>query len=223
MRNRVDRAEWIEEYKLMLGGSRILRLEVDDNEMNRCIDIAYKKIKPFITDVSYITVPYQQSVCLKKYNVEEVMRIMPTSRNILEGINNYYMFDWQIYQLGARPDIGYMMKKATFPDFYIPFQFDNETQTLYITEGCPESFLTIEVVLNTPVEKLRDDRAIQWIYSYALALIKEVIGRIRSKATSGNVPIELDGDTLLSEAQSERSTLEEQLQSDAFGPVNILR
>ena len=54
-----------------------------------------------------------------------------------------------------------------------------------------------------------------WIFDYALAECKIILGRIRSKfagfGSIGNVGIDLDGDALLSEGAAEKERLEETL------------
>jgi hypothetical protein len=54
-----------------------------------------------------------------------------------------------------------------------------------------------------------------WIYDYATAEAKEIMGRIRSKfanfSSIGNVGISLDGSELISEAKEEKRELEEKL------------
>ena len=57
----------------------------------------------------------------------------------------------------------------------------------------------------------------QWIRKYGLALTKELLGMIRSKYGSIPVPgaeTTLDGDTLRTEAQSEKETLVTQLREN---------
>ena len=56
-----------------------------------------------------------------------------------------------------------------------------------------------------------------WIKRYALALIKEMLGRVRSKYGSIPIPnsdVSLDGDTLLSEASDEKENLVTELKED---------
>lgn len=54
-----------------------------------------------------------------------------------------------------------------------------------------------------------------WIFDYALAECKIILGRVRSKfaqfASIGNIGISLDGDTLLQEGQQEKERLDETL------------
>lgn len=56
-----------------------------------------------------------------------------------------------------------------------------------------------------------------WIKRYALALIKEMLGRVRSKYDSIPIPnadVSLDGDTLLSESSDEKENLVTELKED---------
>ena len=62
-----------------------------------------------------------------------------------------------------------------------------------------------------------NDPGKQWIRKYTLALAKELLGNIRSKYSSIPVPgaeVNLDGDTLRSEAAAERENLITQLRED---------
>jgi len=65
--------------------------------------------------------------------------------------------------------------------------------------------------------KFINDVGKQWIRKYGLALTKELLGMIRSKYGSIPVPgaeTTLDGDTLRTEAQSEKETLVTQLREN---------
>lgn len=213
---------WIRRIKLMLGGSRILSLEVDDSEIAELIDIAYEKMRPYITDTEYITKAYARCIKLDD-SVEEVRKVIPASQlTVSASPTDEIMFDFQAYSTGKINPVS-IVRKAVTPDINIPFEYVAETKLLYLTEGYTTGNVTIEVTKSTPLENVRDDRALQWIFSYSLALTKEVIGRIRSKAKSSNVPIELDGDTLLSEASTEKQTLESSLATEQYGPTIILR
>ena len=62
-----------------------------------------------------------------------------------------------------------------------------------------------------------NDPGKQWIRKYTLALAKELLGNIRSKYGSIPIPgseVNLDGDTLRSEAAAERENLITQLRED---------
>lgn len=62
-----------------------------------------------------------------------------------------------------------------------------------------------------------NDPGKQWIRKYTLALAKELLGNIRSKYSSLPIPgseVNLDGDTLRSEAAGEKENLITQLRED---------
>ena len=62
--------------------------------------------------------------------------------------------------------------------------------------------------------KFINDTGKQWIRKYGLALVKELLGSIRSKYASVPIPngeTNLDGDTLRNEAAAEKETLVTQL------------
>ena len=57
----------------------------------------------------------------------------------------------------------------------------------------------------------------QWIRKYTLALVKELLGAVRSKYSSIPIPgaeVNIDGDTLRSEAAVEKENLVTQLRED---------
>lgn len=217
----------ISRVKLMLGGS-ILKIEISDEDIRQLIDIALDTIRPYLTDYKYITVPYHHYIDLSEYNVSEVLRVMPGSNITSQyGQGDEYNFDftqWRMVDqmnLISRVDV---VANSVTPDIDISFDYDAETHILLVTPGITTFDLTLECVPEVySIEDIRDQTALKWIYLYTLALAKEVVGRIRSKAKSTNLPIELDGDTLLNEASTEKSVLENSLIADATGPVAILR
>lgn len=214
---------WIRRIKLMLGGSRILSLEVDDSEISELIDIAYERMKPHITDTDYLTKQYSNVINLADDKVEEVLKVIPgTQLTVSASPADELLFDFQAYSVGKIDPISVVRKSVT-PDVLIPFEYVAEQKLLYLSEGYTTGPVTIEVSKTVSFEEVRDDRALQWMFAYALALTKEVVGRIRSKAKSTNVPIELDGDTLLSEAATEKSALDSSLATEQYGPTIILR
>lgn len=218
------RTSWIKRIKLMLGGSRILSLEVDDSEISELITIAYERMRPYITDTDYITKQYARTINLAADNVEEVLKVIPGNQLAVSASpSDELMFDFQAYSVGNKIDPISVVRKAVTPDVLIPFEYVAEQKLLYLSEGYTTGPVTIEVSKSASLEEVRDERALQWIFAYALALTKEVVGRIRSKAKSTNVPIELDGDTLLSEASSEKASLDSSLATEQYGPTIILR
>lgn len=221
----------IKRVKLMLGSS-VLKLEIGDKEIKEFIATAIDTVEPYIVDYKYITIPMCTSVDLSTYDIEEVLRVIPGSNLVSQyGVGDEYQFDFTPFTIfdrnklfnGSQMMIN-MVSTSVTPDVDIPFDYDERTKMLYITPGITTGSVTLECIPTIySVNDLYNKATLKWVYLYTLALAKEVVGRIRSKAKSSNVPIELDGDTLLQEAASEKSALENSLMADATGPVAMIR
>lgn len=204
--------------KLLLGGD-VLKLEVSDESIIEMVDMAYNKIKPFITDTVLLTKGYASVISLEGENVEDVIRVYPADTTI---ISQDRMFDFEGIKLGRQSVRRSILGSYSIIDSEIKFKYyDNK---LYLeSDKVYSGVVTIEALVSPSIEDLKDEKAKSWIESYTLALTKQVCGRIRSKFKSPNVPIEMDGDTLLSEAQTEIQALESELHEKQFGPFMILR
>lgn len=206
----------VEDIKLQLGGS-VLRLEISDEDIARLIRKAYRKVKPYIAEEKYITKPYMTSIDLRKENVHEVIRCFRTTQSILTGNR---LFDFETIDLRRKDIKKYILGSYPIVDDSISYRFIDGF--LYLDNNVAFQGRVTAQCLTTPtLDELQDEQAIDWIQSYALSLCKETVGRIRSKFKSPNIPIELDGDTLLSEAQQERQVLENDLTEKPFGPFII--
>jgi len=77
----------------------------------------------------------------------------------------------------------------------------------------PTTSLKLGILFSRPMTEGEADQQ-EWIHKYSLAWAKEILGRVRSKY--GSVPgpsgeMQLDGATLLSEAQQEKEKLETEI------------
>lgn len=219
----------INRIKLMLGSS-VVKVEISDDDIKQLINIALDTVAPYIVDYKYLTFPYSRTIDLSNKNVEEVLRVMPATdlgSSYSQEQGEEFTFDftsWSYLDRLDRTDKIQMLKRKIIPDIDIPFEFDAESKCLMVKAGITVGRITIECIPEVlTVEDLRDKSTLKWVYLYTLALAKEVVGRIRSKAKSSNIPIELDGDTLLSEASTEKSSLEGSLLADQTGPIAMIR
>ncbi len=91
-----------------------------------------------------------------------------------------------------------------------PFQDSNGTGVFTVSDSSNVPYMNMEYELINDVGK-------NWIRKYGLALCKELLGIIRSKYGSVPIPnaeVNLDGDTLRSEASAEKEGLITQLRED---------
>lgn len=217
----MDVRQMVLDIKTMLGHPTV-RLEVGDAQIESLIDRAYRMIKPYITDRKLITFTASQCVDLSEYKVVDIVRIYPTVNMSYSG-GQEVLFDFQVY----RPVGDSLMRSvsrvasAASEDYDIPFRFVDGK--VYLSPNTAVGSVTAECLVDIPVEELKDERAISWIQSYSEALVKEVLGRIRGKFKSSNLPVEIDSDQLLSEAQSEKERLESELYDREFGQFFVLR
>ena len=218
--------ELVEDIKLLLGGG-VVRLEVGDEDIEKLIKFAFKKIKPYISDRKLITVPSARCIDMTDKKVLEVIRVYPTSIVVADssqGVSDKeLLFDFQVYRTGSniKTSKADIVRRYSVDDFEIPFEF--EDGKLYISVGSVYSGVTVEAIVDVSLEELKDERAVAWVQGYALALTKERVGRIRSKFKASGLPVELDGDTLIQEARDEKGKLEDELENKDFGPSFVLR
>ena len=205
------RQEYIDNIKILLGGD-ILSLEIKDESISKMIDLSVNKISPYVNDTHFITA-YASNFIELDDDVVDVIRVFEspdysnhlnideTSVNI---INPYNMINYQIESV-RRAELEYLIDK----DFrYI----DNK---LYLDDYTGP--ITIEVEKKVTIDNLKDEVALNWVFDYALASCKEVVGRIRTKFKPNNIPIELDGETLLNEALESKERLESKIQELSYG------
>jgi hypothetical protein len=222
----MDISSLVSDIKLLLGGGIVRLQEVSDEDIKALIVFSFKKIKPYISDRKLITVAPARCIDLTNEKVLEVIRTYPTNAVIADpssaAPDKEVMFDFQMYR-AYKPTFSKqdLVRRYGVDDFEIPFEFENGK--LYISVGSVYSFITIEAIVDVDLESLKDERAISWIQSYALALTKERIGRIRSKFRAPGIPVEFDGELLLQEASAEKSKLESDLENKDFGPGFVLR
>lgn len=208
--------------RLLLGEGVIELRELGKDDVPRLIEMAYDIIKPYIADRKFITVVAARSVDLTEYKVLEPIRVLPA--NIIPyNINpaSELMFDFQVYRTLDNRRVNTIVDNYSIMDYEIPFEFNDGI--LMLSPGSIIGQVTVEAIVEVPLKELKDERAMSWIQKYSLALCKERIGRIRSRFKPNNVPVDMDGEQMISEAQSEKSQLENELTSSNFGPFFITR
>lgn len=223
----MDVSQMVDDIKLLLGGN-VVSLEIDEEEISNLIHMAYRKIRPKLSAVKYLTLPCATCIDLSGQNVIDVIRCYPTvsmNTQYTQTSSNEYLFDFQIYDtynytnnIDRQVSI---VRNASLADYNIGFFFENNK--LYISENNVTSNVTVECLVESTIEELNDDKVESWIQDYSVALCKETIGRIRSKYRPQNLPVELDGETLLSEAQSEKQDAIQQLEEKDFGIYILMR
>ena len=208
------------------------------------INDAFQELKSYIDEVYYLTVPGTTSkIDLTDYNVRTIAYVMRgtinsitapesidgllfspialmTTQSQLMGFNPY---STRGYVLDYASSLQYRQLRNTIsPD--LDFTYDYPNHTLYIYQQIPTS-PTLTIAYNkeySDVSDIKDPFWINWMIRLGLAYVKESLGRARSKYELADAPYTLDGDQLLSEAQSELAEIRQFLNdnNEMFFPID---
>lgn len=232
----MKREEYISIITAQLGAP-ILDIELTDADIGKIIDVAFKELNNYIDTTYFETVTYTgPCIDVSKLKVKAVLYVtrgtlttnnanFTNSNQLLFGTNylitnkystmNGYKGTTSNLMSGYITSLLYQQIRNTIEQD-LDFTFDKRSQKLYLVQQIPASN-QITIVYNKileNVEEIEDEYWINYMIRLGLAYVKQTLGRIRSKYKMTSAPYELDGDTLLNEAQSELSEIREFLRSN---------
>ena len=210
-------------------GKQVLELELTPENIKDIVKETFQEIIHYMTDIYSITVPYAQCIDLKKYNIDSVESVVRCEDSILTGIpfaipamnlmNITGMYNIQDYTNALL-----IKRNLNILSTDMDFIWDKPNKKLYITANPNQpSHVTVNFKPEYySVEDIREDYWETQLKRLALAECKIVVGRIRSKYTANGAKFQLDGQTLLSEGQSEAQTIRQRLDDnkDIFTVLN---
>lgn len=228
--------EIIDNVKLELTGG-VLELEITDQTLEQIVSRTLKEIQRYIDTTVFVTLPFQSCLDLSDYNPSSVQMVYnaslannssvsTTSSNYTDpmyaqlylisgnGIGNTYWLNQSLTNYSS-----YLLLQRirnTLYDTKLNYIFDKDSNTLYINSNVGASKVTIEYVptLET-AEDIKSDYWIDICQKLVVAHTKIILGRIRSRYKSTNALWEMDGDTLLSEGNTELTELREVLRNQS--------
>lgn len=216
----VTREDYIEYINKIMGGS-LVNIEISE-DIPYFVDSAFKEIKNHITDVQTMTLPYAPVIDLagkKIANILYLMRGHNTSgpggfQDIMyiysrqSALNTYTLTDYARYLL--------VQQNKSMLGTDMDFHFDKRNEKLYIY--AQQALPTTVTLVYTPdydsVDEITEPFWQDLIRRLSLALVKEAVGRVRSKYDLGSSTYKLDGDKLLAEAQQEEAEIREYLRTN---------
>lgn len=223
-----DYVNWI---KLTLGGT-VVSLECEE-QLPQIVEMAFEELKNYITDIDTLTLPFNNVLDLSNYNVASVHYIMRGSNNstsLQQLQDSMYLYinqsNWALQSDYADRIANAMLiqQNKSMISTDLDFYFDKLENKLYIhsQQLCPTSITIAYTREYNAVEDIYEPFWQEKLRRLALALTKEILGRIRSKYTPSNATYQLDGATLLSEAQAELTELRQWLDanSDVLFPMD---
>lgn len=208
-------AEYVDEIIFTLGGT-VLNLEIE-KDIPRCVNKAFREVKQYVTTPAYMTVPFGGmnngigcTIDLKDKNVYSVVNVMrPDTYNSLSmntldvfGLNSIYNAVTNAQAYGNRM---LLLQQLNTISTDLDFVWDAHRKQLSVTMSPPfVNAITIQYIPDyKDVEEITEVFWQDIILKLATAYAKQVLGRIRSKYTLNSSQYNLDGETLLNEANTE--------------------
>lgn len=232
-------SEIIESIKLSLGGN-ILKLELNDDQIEILLKSAYKKISPYANELKDISIPAGVRVYdFENEDVIDVIKVVYADSSSLykapfpESLsmkNRHFAYNGGHLPLykNYRKKTSYqllgsmLMHSMPIIDRGINFKFSENK--LYISGGSTDAPMTATCIVKlSDISNLKNERVIAWLTDYTLALCKESIGRIRSRFSPQTANYKFDGEILLSEAHEDKARLESELKSGKFSIEVVVR
>lgn len=206
----LSKGEYIKDVLMKLGDP-ILNIEAKDS-VSDIIDSAFNELKSYITDAETITLPYAKVIDVAPYKINNIVYLM-RSKNI-SGPGGFQDIMY-VYSRASAFGTSYtmsdyartLMAQRNRNDLStdLDFHFDKREDKLYVYAQQP--FPTeITLVYTRDYEDVEEIIEPYWqniLKRLSLALMKEMLGRIRGKYTLNSATYNLDSDKLLSESQAE--------------------
>jgi hypothetical protein len=205
----------VKDYVFRQLGSSTVNVEIEDKDFDALIYETLNKLRPYGTGVRYVQTS-GKIVDLSNHNPIAINKVWNASDIGYNAIQTYVFGSSGLLVWDANFVQRFELMKA-YQMLWNEIQYQKSENfklignTLYL-DGYYSNIL-IEMTVN--IQDLSDipdkSRYSSWVCEYTLALAKEMIGRKRGKVTLEGSPIQLDSAQLLSEAQSEKLNLENQL------------
>ena len=220
----------VEEIKLELTGG-LLDLEIEDVQIELAIKKALRELQRYWDESSFVTVPFESCIDLNKYQLDscaivKVYRMTGMGEggsDITAMSDPLYAQQFMIFSnAGTMFNLqDYVMNYAAWTTMCqtrntistdLSFREDKHNHKLYINSMSAPGYITIEFIpkLNS-VEDIQSDYWQDILVKLSTAIVKVVLGRIRTRFTQSNALWAQDGEKLLEEGNTELKELRELL------------
>ena len=214
--------EELKNYVKTMLGEDYVEVELTDEALNVIIKQALDKIAPFYDGRRYI-LGEGKVIDLSDHSsaIKEILHVYNTTNSNIYSLQEYVFGGNGIMIYSSR----LMDRLQLYPCYKMLYNELNYTKDINFRYIKPKLYLddyTNSVVIEALVrpEDLSDidpeSEYYAWVKDYTLALAKETVGRIRSKFQVDGSPYQLDGERLISEAQSAKQDLESKLTGTIF-------
>ena len=207
--------------KSMLGESYV-DVEITDEDINRIVKQTLDKVAPYYDGRRFILGNGEVINLSDHPGIKEIINVYDT-KNINIMTLQEYVFGGSGIMIYSANLIDKLQTYTCYKMLYNEFNnlkginFRYIKPNLYLDGYKSESVLIEAVVRPLALSDIEESSEYYaWVKDYALALAKEIVGRTRTKFAVDGSPYQLDGNTLLSEAQASKSELESKLIGSLF-------
>jgi len=200
-------------------GSDVLSLAIRDNTIEMKIKESLRKISSYAPRVLFMNVG-NSSVIDMPEDTLCVVQLM--SYDLASGVNyvDNDVFSWTtlMYNSGSAMydpfTILQMRNQVQNLQSFISskdWMYDASEKKLYLSGVSGTNVAIKYMVPYKSLEEVKDEIVLQKVKEYALALCKIIEGTIRRKTQSAPGAIQLDGDAMVSDGESEKSRLDQEI------------
>lgn len=223
-------AEIVDQVSFMLG------LPANDNveqlQVEKAVNIAFRELKRYIKTPVEKTVPFSTRLDLKKLGIKtkKILNVQAAYPRI--GLTMSSIDSGNVFQVAASvntysgignttsinidPIMSEMAMAQVRNSISTDFQWDEDitNQVIYCTHRDPRpAAVTIRYVPDfEDVSELNNDTWLDYLIRMSEANMKKALGRTRSKYKIAGSNVELDGDILLQEANTELEAIRAELE-----------
>lgn len=220
--------EYVKDILLQLGDP-ILNVEIKE-QIPDIVDMAFRELKHYISDTKTATIGYSERIHIEDIPIDTVVYIMRSnSPNRIADFQDimYLQSRQSSLQYVSLTDYNRAMLVqqakntiATDLDFY--WDKDNKDLYVYANYPKPESISVVYIPEYKCIEDITEPFWENLLRRLALALTKQVLGRVRGKYKLNSATYNLDADQLLSESQQELAEVRQYLNdnSDMLLPID---
>lgn len=226
----MDRQQLKEEIIFKLTGG-LLDCELDDKALDMLINSAMREIQRYIDSTKIITIPYKRCIDMKPYKANSVSRVYRSEGYSTDegesqepSVDPMYVQQWQLlsgtgnlqnfsnYTLDFASWNTLLQIRNTISTDLI-FKYDKTAERLYINVASNMPItITIEYVPRyDDISEITSDFWIDNLTKMCVAMGKIALGRIRTRYTQSGALWTQDGETLLTEGNTELNDLREHL------------
>ena len=203
----------MEEYKAEIEsslGAPVVEIEIKEyipNYVNR----AFRELKRYISTPYFITVPYTvTAIDLTSYDVYTVINVMrsnPTYGTFMQDADVFSLASSYYNMTNVSNYVNRMLilQQRNTISTDLDYIWNPNNRTLYISTNPPfPPALTIQYVKDyKDVDEVKDPYWVDILLRLAIAYSKQALGRVRGKYKLNSSQYDLDGDTLINEANQE--------------------